>query len=214
MPAATSFSITNIPSADVIKYTLRNTEAAKVPERLISGLERLKHDKLDQLFKLLVETGYIAPCHIEAANDPATRHCQRCHNNYLERDNELTACRIKHSDSPEIVHYPVPALNDSLNSVNHYVTPPTNMNGEVVLPVVVRQSFAMRLYKCCGLRTKLGEDAGFCVLDRHTTRAENVRYNDMNIRTCETLGCHCRLVYPDQAAGRVPDANAAFPRVH
>ncbi|KAG6806611.1 hypothetical protein H0H93_002704, partial [Arthromyces matolae] len=56
MPAATSFSITNIPAADVIKYTLRNTEAAKVPERLISGLERLKHDKLDQLFKLLVET--------------------------------------------------------------------------------------------------------------------------------------------------------------
>ncbi|KAJ6513178.1 hypothetical protein C8R45DRAFT_776557, partial [Mycena sanguinolenta] len=156
-----SFSGVYSSSADVVKYILRNVSADDLQERLYKALNAapipgLTPGQIDDLLGILKAVGLPAAAIAEQAVTAASqnaRHCARCHQNYLERDNGQRECCIFHSDTLQA--QPGPDADVPIVCVRACC--PTVPSDKVLL---------------------------YHFVGRHTTNAQNVAYNNVNVWAC------------------------------
>ncbi|KAF7374827.1 hypothetical protein MSAN_00368600 [Mycena sanguinolenta] len=106
-PDNMSFSGVYSSSTDAIKYILRNVSADDMHDRLSQALNAapipsFSPVQIDALLSIFKAVGFPAAAIAEEAVTVAsqnTRHCVRCHQSYLEKDNGQRACCIYHSNT-------------------------------------------------------------------------------------------------------------------
>lgn len=117
--------------------------------------------QIDGILEALRVVGFTTEFAVEAVSDAVLRHCVRCHRNYNERHNGLSACVVHHdearlmksndiSKTPEYTHYFACCKQTKPTS---YVVPSPHFVG------------------------------------RHTTTASNVLFNSTNVVPCEVKKC-------------------------
>ncbi|KAJ7678890.1 hypothetical protein DFH06DRAFT_965906, partial [Mycena polygramma] len=93
------------PSAKAIVYVLANNTPGDVHHLLNKALTEaplsLNQYQIDALLDIL-KTASIPYAHVaeHRVEDQVSRHCVRCHHDYLEKDNGWLACTIDH-DAPQ-----------------------------------------------------------------------------------------------------------------
>ncbi|KAG1752294.1 uncharacterized protein EDB91DRAFT_1077729 [Suillus paluster] len=162
MVKAISFNAANRSEAmAVLKYYLNNTTAQELYTRIGTALSdpMLLSTDVENFLSALEGIGIVTSSAHAAVNDNVVRHCLRCHQPYMERDNRARSCNILHT-------LQMPAR-----------------------PEVVGQAPKVRAICCGAdlsieVATKTLHFTG-----RHTTSVQNVAYNTTNVKTCAEMGC-------------------------
>lgn len=175
---AASFSVSNSTSVAALLYYLNNITPEDLHDHMLTIIQtqRVLPYDVETLAIVLAKMGLITEAALVAVRDQAIRHCARCHQTYMERNNGIQACVVQHSD-PYLLEFIKPGANVEI---------PAN---------VPRQPY---YFICCN---KMGDVASKLstphFMGRHTTIADNVEYNALNVLSCEQSGCdtaHSNLV--------------------
>lgn len=153
----------NSEAVAILIYWLNNKTPKEIHAQfanLLQGQKVLKD--IENLGHVLNNLGIITNAEIATVHDQDDRHCARCHATYLEKDNGIQACIIQH----DFEHTRGTGTNaEALHCMTHYAC--CNKLLDIVVTGVYTPHF----------------------VGRHTTRADNVEFNDINVRTCEQLKC-------------------------
>ena len=186
-----SFStVSNSASAGTLTYLLNNTRPLDLHEQMLKAVRSPMAfpQDIDNLLHSLEKVGIIIGAAQAAARDTRIRHCVRCHQTYLERNNGFQACQVAH-DKPRLVKT---GIQSNAN------TGPCGFKN---------------YYPCCNQTadTDAGAPSHYHFLGRHTTVETNVRYNSTNVRTCVMRKCAGQGAARDVAIGQVPPMQSAAP---
>ncbi|KAJ6609261.1 hypothetical protein B0H10DRAFT_1954792 [Mycena sp. CBHHK59/15] len=160
-------------SALALSYILANT----TPEELHSRLTRaivtplyLLPENVDALLDGIQAAGILPGSIVKLAlKDEDLRHCARCHNDYFEIHNGLSACHGIGHDTPQLVH----------------------RSRQVPAPGTHHSAEYMHFYKCCNRAVEVGAGSELPPhVDRHTIVASAVPGNDSHVRACDKCRDH------------------------
>lgn len=167
---AASFSTPrNVVSTAALVYCLNNVTAEDLHAHMLNTLRnrRVLPDDVLLLFRALVKTGLIAKVDLVAVCDKAIRHCARCHSTYQERNNGLQACVVQHDKRLfKLTKASTSSANDNGAPYTYY-------------------------YGCCKTE-HVDTDSSIIkphFVGRHTTIADEVQFNGVNILPCEQNRC-------------------------
>ncbi|KAF8221010.1 hypothetical protein L208DRAFT_1415783 [Tricholoma matsutake] len=93
---ANSFSIAASESAATFTYLLANITPEELHKQLSSASTTLIPSQIETLLIALQSAGIVTFAARNAAADQTKRHCARCHQSYLEKQNGLDACIMLH----------------------------------------------------------------------------------------------------------------------
>jgi hypothetical protein len=156
---ANSFSVAGSESAATLSYVLANMTPEELHKRLSSALTTLIPSQIERLLTALQSSGIVTSVAQNAVTDQTKRHCVRCHQPYLEKQNGLHACIVFHCR-------PERKEKDGGKAAEYYLYPCCGLREIAVV--------SGKLYPC--------------FKGRHTTLAENVKYG-LNVWTCERVKC-------------------------
>ncbi|KAH7910205.1 hypothetical protein BJ138DRAFT_1153461 [Hygrophoropsis aurantiaca] len=165
---------THSEAMGVLRYFLNNTTAQELQTSVLSALshQTLFSKDVEDLLAALERLGIVPPLARTAISETHPRHCVRCHNPYVERDNGLRACRIPHTDLQLTV--PTVQANSATGTIS-----------------TTARTHVQRKFSCCN--APVGVDVtvqGMHFVGRHTTLTANVVYNAINVKTCGERGCN------------------------
>lgn len=180
---AVSFSVSpdSVPAAALLYY-LNNVTAKDLHARILNTItsQRLLPQDIEKLFVTLGRIGLITNTALTAVGDQTVRHCARCHQTYLEKNNGIQAC---------IIHHDKPRLFKLMKATGANTDRPPYKN----------------YYACCNTLVDVAstiERPHF--VGRHTTIAIKVEFNGTNVLPCEQRKCgmaHSNVATPDPSIG-------------
>ncbi|KAJ7285062.1 hypothetical protein C8J57DRAFT_708660 [Mycena rebaudengoi] len=148
-------------SAQALTYIVANTTPETLHQKFLQAGSLLVADQIDTLLPLVQELGLMPHGRLQLAlNATDVRHCVRCHQIYMEIDNGLSACLIKHSLPREAPSRSLPPSPDYLlyyHCCRQFVVPGSDFHSRL------RDSYHF--------------------VGRHTTRREIV-FNSTNVQQC------------------------------
>jgi len=156
---STSFSIAGSESAAVLTYVLANLTPEELHKQLSGATTKLIPSQIEKLLIALQGAGVLTSAAQNAVADPTRRHCARCHQAYVEKQNGLEACVILHC-KPDVRE------REGEGRKVEYWYPCCGLKALVLVS---------------------GKEHP-CFKGRHTTLSENVRYA-LNVWTCERVMC-------------------------
>ena len=98
---ANSFSVAGSESAATLTYLLANLAPEDLHKQLSSASTTLIPSQIEKLIIALQSAGIVISVAQNVVADQTKRHCVRCHQSYLEKQNGLDACIVLHC-RPEV----------------------------------------------------------------------------------------------------------------
>jgi hypothetical protein len=93
---ANSFSVAGSESATTLTYILANLTPEELHKQLSGASTTLIPSQIEKLIIALQSAGIVTSAAQNAVANQTKRHCVRCHQSYLEKQNGLEACIILH----------------------------------------------------------------------------------------------------------------------
>lgn len=162
MAKAISFTGGNRSEAmAILKYYLTNTTPQEFYAAVTTALSNrmILSTDIENFLSGLEGIGVATSSAHTAVRDNVFRHCLRCHQPYMERDNGPRSCIIPH------IAHTIPAGTEVVQSPTVGVACCGAALSMSVTPISVH------------------------FMGRHTTSVENVEYNPINVKTCAECKC-------------------------